>query len=436
MSGPRRTPKLRSRGAAAAASPDLDDSRYAAESRCRQPVKSHRIRPFEHFNASERSLLGGTVFRRSAARRNGSAQTAPERLRRRHDDRSTRARARAFGSLATAHAAHAERAGTKESPDHRRRASGGRRRRRRPHGRDREIRADARRGRSETLWGRSSAGRRRSGGLRSWDCSSSRWRSSSRCCCGDAGGSSATSLVAAAILSVAAVLFSVESSSPTGRPVKAHLLARWGYPELRLTAATIVLVVGRTGARARGSCARGAWLDSVGAAGAVVLGAALPSAALGALALGLGAGALVRLAVRHRRRGPARPNRCARRWPRSASRCGDLRRTRGSAPGPRRTSGGTPGRRLERARARPRRAGHAAAGAALAPARLPRPTAERRGGPAGAGRARGAHDPDGRAGRRPRARGRHGGARPGRRRGGRHAPARTSTRSSSQAPNR
>ena len=100
-------------------------------------------------------------------------------------------------------------------------------------------------------------------------------------------------VVAAAILSVAgAVLGRVVESD--WAPVKAHLLARWGYPELRLTAATIVLVV--VGPElVHAARVLGAWLIPFGAAGAVVLGAALPSAALGALALGLGAGAIVRL---------------------------------------------------------------------------------------------------------------------------------------------
>src|SRR6266699_1374027 len=52
-------------------------------------------------------------------------------------------------------------------------------------------------------------------------------------------------------------------------PLKAHLLARWGYPELRLAGATAVVVV---------------------------VGASLPSGALAGLALGLAAGAIARLA--------------------------------------------------------------------------------------------------------------------------------------------
>jgi glycosyltransferase 2 family protein len=77
-------------------------------------------------------------------------------------------------------------------------------------------------------------------------------------------------------------------------PVEAHLLARWGYPELRLAGATaVIVVVGpelvRT-VRAVATC-----LVPLAALGAVVLGAARPSAALAGLALGLGAGALARV---------------------------------------------------------------------------------------------------------------------------------------------
>ncbi len=78
-------------------------------------------------------------------------------------------------------------------------------------------------------------------------------------------------------------------------PVKSHLLARWGYPELRLAAATAVLVV--VGPElVRWARLAAAWLVPLATLSGVVLGAALPSAALGALALGLGAGAIVRLA--------------------------------------------------------------------------------------------------------------------------------------------
>ena len=163
------------------------------------------------------------------------------------------------------------------------------------------------------------------------------------------------------------------------------------------------------------------WLVPLAALGAVVLGAALPvGGARPALALGLGAGALVRLAF-----GTAAGVPPAAQVRAALAALGvevrDLapsRRQRiGSAEyvGPRRRRAPAQG-----ARARPRRAGHAAARAPLAPARLPRPAAERPGRPARAGRARGARDADGRAGRRPGARGRD-----------RRARARTATRSSS-----
>ena len=77
-------------------------------------------------------------------------------------------------------------------------------------------------------------------------------------------------------------------------PVDDHLLSRWGYPELRLAAATSIFVVASPELvhRARVLAASAVPFATVGA---VVLGSALPSGALAALALGLGAGALVRL---------------------------------------------------------------------------------------------------------------------------------------------
>jgi glycosyltransferase 2 family protein len=77
-------------------------------------------------------------------------------------------------------------------------------------------------------------------------------------------------------------------------PIEAHILARWGYPELRIATATAVLVVVGPElvrpVRVLAFC-----LVPLAALGAVVLGTALPSDALGALALGMAAGALVRL---------------------------------------------------------------------------------------------------------------------------------------------
>ena len=78
-------------------------------------------------------------------------------------------------------------------------------------------------------------------------------------------------------------------------PLEAHVLSNWGYPELRLATATaVIVVVGPELVRTVRVLAT--WLVPLAALGAVVIGAALPSAILGALALGIGAGALVRLA--------------------------------------------------------------------------------------------------------------------------------------------
>jgi glycosyltransferase 2 family protein len=78
-------------------------------------------------------------------------------------------------------------------------------------------------------------------------------------------------------------------------PFREHLLGRWGFPELRLAAAVALLVVAgpelvRPWRRLAGS------LILLSALSVVALGAALPSAACGALALGLGAAAIIRLA--------------------------------------------------------------------------------------------------------------------------------------------
>jgi uncharacterized membrane protein YbhN (UPF0104 family)/tRNA A-37 threonylcarbamoyl transferase component Bud32 len=77
-------------------------------------------------------------------------------------------------------------------------------------------------------------------------------------------------------------------------PVEAHLLSNWGYPELRLATATAILVVAGP-ELVRWARLLAAWTVPFATVGAVVLGSGLPSGALGALALGLGAGAVVRL---------------------------------------------------------------------------------------------------------------------------------------------
>jgi uncharacterized membrane protein YbhN (UPF0104 family)/tRNA A-37 threonylcarbamoyl transferase component Bud32 len=77
-------------------------------------------------------------------------------------------------------------------------------------------------------------------------------------------------------------------------PLKGHLLAQWGYPDLRLAGATTALVV--VGPElVRPVRLFAAWLVPLAALGAIVFAAALPSAVLAALALGLASGASVRL---------------------------------------------------------------------------------------------------------------------------------------------
>jgi uncharacterized membrane protein YbhN (UPF0104 family)/tRNA A-37 threonylcarbamoyl transferase component Bud32 len=78
-------------------------------------------------------------------------------------------------------------------------------------------------------------------------------------------------------------------------PLKGHLLSQWGYPELRLATATAVLVVAGP-ELVRWVRLLAMWLAPFAALGLVVLGAALPSAALAGLAVGLGVGTIIRLA--------------------------------------------------------------------------------------------------------------------------------------------
>jgi hypothetical protein len=77
-------------------------------------------------------------------------------------------------------------------------------------------------------------------------------------------------------------------------PVKDHLLSRWGYPELRLAAATAVFVVAGP-ELVRWLRLLAVWLVPSAALGTVVLGAAFPSGALAGMAVGLAVGAAVRL---------------------------------------------------------------------------------------------------------------------------------------------
>ena len=78
-------------------------------------------------------------------------------------------------------------------------------------------------------------------------------------------------------------------------PVEGNLWSEWGFPELRVACtAAVVTVAGPELVRPARRLA--GWLVPLAALGAVVFEAALPSGMLGGLALGLGAGALVRLA--------------------------------------------------------------------------------------------------------------------------------------------
>jgi uncharacterized membrane protein YbhN (UPF0104 family)/tRNA A-37 threonylcarbamoyl transferase component Bud32 len=77
-------------------------------------------------------------------------------------------------------------------------------------------------------------------------------------------------------------------------PIEVHVLAQWGYPELRLAGAAAVLVV--VGPELVRSVRLLAFcLVPLAALGAMVVDAALPSSVLAALALGVGGGSLARL---------------------------------------------------------------------------------------------------------------------------------------------
>src|SRR5262245_40870813 len=101
-------------------------------------------------------------------------------------------------------------------------------------------------------------------------------------------------LVAAMLLTGVATLLGGSVTSDWGL-VERHPLADWGYPDLRLALATAVFVVlGPELVRTVRLVA--IWIVPVAALGAVAFAAALPSAVLAALSLGLASGALVRLA--------------------------------------------------------------------------------------------------------------------------------------------
>ena len=77
--------------------------------------------------------------------------------------------------------------------------------------------------------------------------------------------------------------------------IEADVWSRWGFPELRVACVTAAVAVAGP-ELVRPVRVFAAWLVALAALGAVVLDAALPSGALGALAFGLGAAALVRAA--------------------------------------------------------------------------------------------------------------------------------------------
>ena len=78
--------------------------------------------------------------------------------------------------------------------------------------------------------------------------------------------------------------------------VDAHLFSNWGFPELRLACAVAVFAVAGP-ELVRPARQLAVWLVGAACLGALVIGTGLPSQVLGAIALGLAAGALVRLAL-------------------------------------------------------------------------------------------------------------------------------------------
>ena len=104
----------------------------------------------------------------------------------------------------------------------------------------------------------------------------------------------ARDLLVATLGLVGAALVLGRAVGPDWFPIEPHLFSHWGYPDLRLTVATAVLVV--VGPElVREVRVLATWLVPLAALGSVALGAALPSEALGALALAIGVAALVRL---------------------------------------------------------------------------------------------------------------------------------------------
>jgi glycosyltransferase 2 family protein len=102
-------------------------------------------------------------------------------------------------------------------------------------------------------------------------------------------------LIALAVVGVAgSVLARVVDSEWV--QLDAHVLSHWGFPELRLASVVAVVAVTR-GEVVRPVRVLAAWLIGLAAIGVLALQIALPSELLGGLALGLGAAAVVRLAL-------------------------------------------------------------------------------------------------------------------------------------------
>lgn len=101
-------------------------------------------------------------------------------------------------------------------------------------------------------------------------------------------------LLVAGVILVGAVVLLGGTVQSDWLPIAPHVLSQWGYPELRLASVTAVLVV--VGPEViRPVRVLAWWIVPLAALGAIVFAAALPSAVLAALALGLGVGAIVRL---------------------------------------------------------------------------------------------------------------------------------------------
>ncbi len=78
--------------------------------------------------------------------------------------------------------------------------------------------------------------------------------------------------------------------------IEVHLLSRWGFPELRVASVVAVIAVARP-ELVRPVRVVAIWLVGLASLGALALGIASPAEVFGGLALGLGAGVLVRLAL-------------------------------------------------------------------------------------------------------------------------------------------